>query len=239
MGDTAHAAASVPATTEHRTSPATSASGLFLVTAAVALFGFAYGADSYAAGDGILRPVLASALIQGGASQIAAASVLRMGGPAIAAILVGLALNLRFMALGLVIAPDLPSGRLRRLLSAHLVSDLPVGMAITERPASRARTFFLLGFALWGAWVGGTLLGAIAGRTFNVSVLGADGAITASFVALAVEQIAGWRTAVVAVVAFAVTAALLAWAAGAAVPGGALAGLVTERVLRARPGGTA
>ncbi|MDX6337450.1 MAG: hypothetical protein QOG05_4790, partial [Streptosporangiaceae bacterium] len=53
------------------------------------------------------------------------------------------------------------------------------------------------------------------------------------------EQIAGWRTAVVAVVAFAVTAALLAWAAGAAVPGGALAGLVTERVLRARPGGTA
>ena len=47
------------------------------MSAAVALFGFAYGADSYAAGDGILRPVLASLLIQGGASQIAAAGILR------------------------------------------------------------------------------------------------------------------------------------------------------------------
>jgi hypothetical protein len=54
-----------------------------------------------------------------------------------------------------------------------------------------------------------------------------------------VEQIVGWRTAVVAAVAFAVTAALLAWATGAAVPGGALAGLATERVLRARPEGAA
>jgi len=235
MGDTAQVPFSAPARTADRTGSGSSASGLFLVTAAVALFGFAYGADSYAAGNGVLRPVLASALIQGGASQIAAAGVLKTGGPAVVAILVGLALNLRFMALGLVIASDLPTGRLRRLLSAHLVSDLPVGMAITERPAHRARLFFVVGFALWGAWVGGTLLGAIAGSTFNVSVLGADGAITASFVALAVEQIAGRRAAVVAAVAFAVTAVLLVWASGVAVLGGALAGLITERFLRVKP----
>lgn len=239
MDDRAHVLISAPTKAEPGTGPHVSASGLFLVAAAVALFGFAYGADSYAAGNGVLRPVLASALIQGGASQIAAAGVLKVGGPPVVAILVGLALNLRFIALGLMIAPNLPTGRIRRLLSAHLVSDLPVGMAITERPAYRARLFILVGSLLWGAWVGGTLLGTVAGSTFNVSVLGADGAITASFVALAVEHIVGRRAAVVAAVAFTVTSVLLVWASGVAVLGGALAGLITERLLRVRPETTA
>jgi predicted branched-subunit amino acid permease len=213
-----------------------SASGIFLMTAAVALFGCAYGADAYASGQGLLKPVLASALINGGASQIAASGVLRTGGPAVAAILVGLALNLRFLALGIVISPSLPHGRATRLLSSQLVSDLPVGVAIGERLSHRWRIFLITGALLWGAWVGGTLLGAAAGRMFNVAAIGANGAITASFISLTVDQVSGWRAAGIAAVAFTVTALLLPFTPGAAVLAGAAAGLAADRLAIPRPG---
>jgi predicted branched-subunit amino acid permease len=209
---------------------------LFLLTAAVVLFGIAYGADSAAAGNGILLPTLTSLFVQGGASQIASEGVLRSGGGALAAIVVGMALNLRFMALALVIAPDLPTRKIVRLVAIYLISDIPVGLAIaTPDRRARPRVFLEVGILAASAWIGGTLIGTIVGSAFDVSILGADGAIAAAFVALAIGNIKGVRTTVVAVVSFGVTAGLLAVTeAGIAVLGGAIVALVVERLTRAR-----
>jgi predicted branched-subunit amino acid permease len=214
-----------------------SKSGLLLLTMAVTLFGIAYGADCYAAGAGILGPVMTSFLVQGGASQIASDNILRSGGSPFAAILVGMALNLRFMALALVIAPDLPKARLPRILSAYLISDIPVGVAITQGGGSRARIFILIGALAGSAWIFGTLLGtllgAVAGNQFEVSALGADGAISAAFVALAMSHISNRRSVLVAVCSFGATVALMVWSKpGLAVLGGTSVGLIAERLLR-------
>src|SRR5690606_28590507 len=86
---------------------------LALLAGAVGLFGLAYGADSVQNGSDILMPILASTFIMGGASQIAAEGILNGGGADVFAVLVGIALNLRFVALGLMVAPFMPAGRLR------------------------------------------------------------------------------------------------------------------------------
>lgn len=212
--------------------PRRSRLNLVLLTAAVALFGMAYGADSVAEGGGVLMPVLASTLIMGGASQIAAEGVLQGGGSEVAAVVVGLALNLRFVALGLIISPYLPKGGLRRLAASHLVSDHPVSFAMIEPPERRARGFLLIGLLMWGAWVGGTLIGALTGTVFDASRLGADGAIAAGFVALTVDQIVGPRAVVMALTGFVTASVLLVWAEGGlAVVGGAAVALVVGRLI--------
>lgn len=214
--------------------PRRSTGGLLLLGAAVALFGVAYGADSVAAGGGILRPVLTSLFVQGGASQIAADGILQGHGAPLVAIVVGMALNLRFMALALIISPDLPRGRLRRLLGIYLISDIPVGLALATVPGRRrSRVYIVVGVLAASAWVAGTLIGTFVGAAFDVSALGADGAIAAAFVALAFGHISGIRTILIALVSFAVTIALMGIIeAGFAVLGGAAAALVVEGVSR-------
>ncbi|MCB8877278.1 AzlC family ABC transporter permease [Acidisoma silvae] len=208
-----------------------SPTGLLLLTLAVALFGIAYGADSYAEGGGVLGPVLTSFLVQGGASQIASQGVLRSGGSALAAILVGMALNLRFMALALAIAPDLPKAALPRMLAAYLISDIPVGVALTQSGPSRGRLFILVGILAGGAWVGGTLIGTLVGAQVDVAAFGANGAIIGAFVALAMTHIRNRRTIAIALCSFAATIALMLWvSSGISVLGGAACGLIVERL---------
>jgi predicted branched-subunit amino acid permease len=182
----------------------------------------------------VLRPVLESLFVNGGASQIGSEDVLRGHGPAVIAILVGLALNLRFMALALLVSPDLPTGRLARLVSIYLVSDIPVGLALaTARGHSRTRVYLEVGILAAAAWVAGTLAGTLIGNTFSVSSLGADGAIAGAFVALALGNIHSARSVLIAVVSFGVTLVLMTvMASGFAVLCGSAAALVVEGLSR-------
>jgi predicted branched-subunit amino acid permease len=224
-----------PATELSGERPGSSSRGsLLLLTAAVVLFGVAYGADSVTAGGGILRPVLTSLFVNGGASQIASEGVLRGHGTVLIAIVVGLALNLRFMALALLISADLPTGRILRLISIYLISDIPVGLAIaTPAGPKRRRVYLEVGVLAAAAWVVGTLVGTLLGNTFDVSALGADGAIAGAFVALALGNIRNRRSILIAVVSFGVTLALMTvMDAGFAVLCGAAAALVVEAFTR-------
>jgi predicted branched-subunit amino acid permease len=145
-----------------------------------------------------------------------------------------MALNLRFMALAMLISPDLPSGRLLRLVSIYLVSDIPVGLSLAkpEGPA-RTRAYLEVGVLAAAAWVGGTLTGTLIGDAYDVSRLGADGAIAAAFVALALGNIDGARSTAIAVVSFGVTLALMTViASGFAVLCGSAAALVVEALTR-------
>lgn len=217
-------------TSEQRRSPG----GLALLAAAVLLFGVAYGADAVAAGGGLLRPVLTSLFVQGGASQIASEGILRAHGSPLIAIVVGMSLNLRFMALALLIAPELPATGIRRLVSIYLISDIPVGLALAApRGRARSRVYLEVGVLAASAWVVGTLIGTLAGTVFDVTALGADGAIAAAFVALAFGNIRNGRAVVIALVSFGVTVALMTEVeAGFAVLGGAAAALVVEAFTR-------
>jgi len=212
--------------------PANSRVSLALLTGAVVLFGMAYGADSFAAGNGILMPVIASTFIVGGASQIATEAVLRGDGSSVTAVLIGLALNLRFVALGLIISPYLPTQRVKRLFASHLVSDHPVSFSMLETPERRKRSYILIGLLMWGAWVGGTLIGAVAGSAFDAAAFGADGAIAAGFIALAVDQVAGRKSVITAIVAFATSMILMIWVeSGIAVVGATVVAIVVGRAI--------
>ena len=212
--------------------PANSRVSLTLLTGAVVLFGMAYGADSFAAGNGILMPVVASTFIVGGASQIATEAVLRGDGSPVTAVLIGLALNLRFVALGLIISPYLPTQPLKRLFASHLVSDHPVSFSMLETPERRKKSYLLIGLLMWGAWVGGTLIGAVAGSAFDAAAFGAYGAIAAGFVALAVDQVAGRKSVITAIVAFATSMILMIWVeSGIAVVGATVVAIVVGRAI--------
>lgn len=207
--------------------------GIALLSVAVVLFGVAYGADSVASGNGVLRPVVASLVILGGAAQIAAEGVVDAGGGNLPAVLVGAALNLRFVGFGIAIAPALTVVGLRRLLAIHLIGDHSVGVPLQEPSETRQRRFFAIGILMWVAWVAGTAIGVVAGSALDADLLGADGAIAGGFIALTLSQITDVRTVVVTLIAFGSTLVIMALSdAGLAVVGGGAAGVTVERFWR-------
>jgi predicted branched-subunit amino acid permease len=63
---------------------------------------------------GSVAPIVMSAIVFAGSAQFAATAVLAADGGAGAAILAGILLNMRFLAMGIALAPSLPAGRWRR-----------------------------------------------------------------------------------------------------------------------------
>jgi predicted branched-subunit amino acid permease len=85
---------------------------------------------------------------------------------------------------------------------------------------------------MWGAWVGGTLIGTIAGSAFDAAAFGADGAIAAGFIALAVDQVAGRKSVITAIVAFATSMILMLWVeSGIAVVGATIVAIIVGRAI--------
>ena len=63
---------------------------------------------------GATAAIVMSVIVFAGAAQFAATAVLAAGGSAAAAIIAGILLNIRFLPMGIAIAPSLPGGRLKR-----------------------------------------------------------------------------------------------------------------------------
>src|SRR5919112_1467208 len=59
---------------------------------------------------GKVAPIVMSAIVHAGSAQFAALSVLSAGAAAPAAILAGILMNLRFLAMGFAVAPSLRGG---------------------------------------------------------------------------------------------------------------------------------
>lgn len=159
---------------------------LSAIGAAVALVGVSFGAIAVAAG---LSPWLAAAmslLVFAGGSQFAAVAVIASGGSAAAAILAGLALNVRLVPLGLAIAPHLDRSPIGRLLGSHVIADESVAFTLAQPDPRRRRvTFWTTGLVLFAAWNIGVPIGAVAGRAIgNPEALGLDAAFPAALIAL-------------------------------------------------------
>jgi 4-azaleucine resistance transporter AzlC len=151
--------------------------------------------------------ILMSFVVFAGSAQFAALAVLSAGGGAAAAIVAGVLLNLRFVPMGIAIAPAIRRGPLVRALVGQALVD--ASWAMSARGGGAFDVEFLVGATLaqYPCWVGGTVLGALGGGLLgDPKALGLDAIFPAFFLGLLAPEL---RRALSATVALAGTAIAL------------------------------
>jgi 4-azaleucine resistance transporter AzlC len=139
---------------------------------------------------GAAPAIVMSVIVFAGSAQFAALAVLSAGGGAVPAIVAGILLNLRFVPMGIAIAPWLPHGSLGRALRGQALID--ASWALANRGGGRFDTTFLVGSTLvqYPAWVIGTVVGVLAGSSIgNPDTLGLDAIFPAFFLGLLLNEI--------------------------------------------------
>ncbi|WP_194906389.1 AzlC family ABC transporter permease [Catenulispora rubra] len=179
---------------------------------AVAVFGFgvSFGVVAHAAHLGRLAPLVMSATVFAGSAQFAAVSVLGTGGGVAAAVVAAALLNIRYLPIGMSLAPAITGGPVRRLLSAQLVVDET--WAVSHLGGGRFSRGRLLGAGvpLYLGWLGGTALGVFgAGFLGDPSRFGLDVVSPVLFLALLRGQVDNRRTVLFAVSGAAVALTLV------------------------------
>jgi predicted branched-subunit amino acid permease len=168
---------------------------------------------------GAVPTVVSSVVIFAGSAQFAMLAVLSAGGGPAAAILAGVLLNLRFVPMGLALAPWVRGVHFRRAATGWIMVDASWAMAARE--GGRFDVPFMLGASLanYPAWVGGTLIGVLAGSDIgNPRALGLDALFPAFFLALLLEEIRGSRRRAVVALSGALIALALTPVAPAGLP---------------------
>ncbi len=175
------------------------------------LFGASFGLLAVDAGMGWAGAITMSATTFAGSAQFAAASILDSGGGAAAAIVAAVLLNARYVPLSLSVASIFPGSRRRRLLESQLIVD--ESWALAGR-TGRFEYGILIGVGVlfYGLWVGGTALGTVVGDLLDPEAIGLDAAFPALFLALLAPYLRSARPLAVALVAAAITLALLPFA---------------------------
>jgi 4-azaleucine resistance transporter AzlC len=180
------------------------------LTPAALSFGAAFGVLAGANGIDATAAIVMSATTYAGAAQFAAISVLHDGGTVAAAVAAAVLLNARYLAISLAIAPAFDGSRLRRLFESQLIVD--ESWAVSQIGGGRIDKRMLVGagLLLYPFWVGGTVIGALAGNVLgDPKTLGFDGALPALFLALLVTQLVDRRAKVAAVLGGAIAFVLI------------------------------
>jgi predicted branched-subunit amino acid permease len=126
-----------------------------------------------------------SALVFAGAAQFAATLVLAAGGSVAAAVIAGLMLNLRFLPMGVALAPWMKCGPLSRAAQSYALVD--ASWALASRGGGRFEPLVMLGATLpaYPAWVIGTVLGVLGASALgDPEALGLDALFPAFFLGL-------------------------------------------------------
>ena len=137
---------------------------------------------------GPVAPIVMSALVFAGSAQFAATAVLAGGGGPAAAIVAGILLNVRYVPMGIALAPSLRGGALRRAAIGQTMIDF--SWAAASRGGGRFDPAFMMGATTpaYPCWVGGTALGVLAGDLIgDPAALGLDALFPAFFLCLLVE----------------------------------------------------
>jgi 4-azaleucine resistance transporter AzlC len=165
------------------------------LAAAVALFGISFGVLAVTtSGLGAVPAIVMSATTYAGSAQFAAASVLASGGQTAAAIAAALLLNARYLPIGISVARFLSGSVLVRFVKGQFVIDESWALAARGDGTFDARRLLGAGILIWVAWVGGTIIGTIAGEALgDPRALGMDAAFPALFLALLVGQLRSRR----------------------------------------------
>jgi 4-azaleucine resistance transporter AzlC len=157
---------------------------------------------------GPIAPIVMSVIVFAGSAQFAALAVLAAGGGAIAAIIAGALLNLRFVPMGIAIAPWLREGPFGRALRAQAIVD--ASWAMSHQGEGRYDPDFLLGATLpqYPMWVLGTVIGVIVGPSLDANSLGLDAILPAFFFGLLLTELPKPKAKLVAACGACVAAAL-------------------------------
>ena len=115
------------------------------IAVAAAVFGASFGILARDAGMGTVAPIVMSVTTFAGSAQFAVASVLESGGAVAAAVVAAILLNLRYLAVGVSVAPSLRGSRARRLAEAQLATDESWAVAQVRGRVDRDR---LIGAAI-------------------------------------------------------------------------------------------
>ncbi len=137
---------------------------------------------------GPVAPIVMSAAVFAGSAQFAATAVLAAGGGAAAAIAAGILLNLRYVPMGIALAPSLRGGPFRRAAIGQAMIDY--SWAAASRGGGRFDAAFMLGATTpaYPLWVAGTAIGALAGDLIgDPARLGLDALFPAFFLCLLIE----------------------------------------------------
>ena len=179
---------------------------------AVAAFAFAlsFGVLARASGIGSVEAIVMSATTFAGSAQFAVASILGAAGGVASAIAAATLLNARYAPISVSVAPEFVGGRLRRLLESQLIVDESWAMSRRTDGRYDRRLLVGAGLVLYACWVGGTVIGALAGDALgDPASLGLDAAFPALFLAILVPQVRSRRALAAAVLGGTIALALV------------------------------
>ncbi|HLM31075.1 MAG TPA: AzlC family ABC transporter permease [Solirubrobacterales bacterium] len=186
---------------------------------------------------GKVAPIVMSMTVFAGSAQFAAVAVLSAGGGAAAAVAAGILLNLRYVPMGIAIAPSTRGGPLRRAAIGQALIDF--SWAAASRGGGRFSVPYMLGVTMpsYPCWVLGTAIGVFAGEVIaDPGDFGLDALFPAFFLCLLMEGELRWgRPALVAAIGSLIALVLIPFTPAGipviAATGAALIGLLDAREL--------
>jgi predicted branched-subunit amino acid permease len=159
---------------------------------------------------GAAAAIAMSALVFAGAAQFAALSVLAAGGGAVAAIVAGILLNLRFLPMAVAVSPWIRGGKFKRAAAGATIVD--ASWALASRGEGRFDPGVMVGATIpqYPMWVGGTAVGALAGDLIgDPAKLGLDAVFPAFFLGLLFSEAKSTRARAVVVLGALIALALI------------------------------
>ncbi len=155
--------------------------------------GFAFGVLAQKSGLSLWNAAAMSIFVYAGSSQLIAVGLLAAAAPAASIIITTFIVNLRHMLMSAALAPHLRGWKKVEITAfAYQLTDESFAIHARRFPSGdtgKAETFAVNATAQI-AWVGGTLLGVLAGQLItDIQPLGLDYALPAMFIALLVLQL--------------------------------------------------
>jgi 4-azaleucine resistance transporter AzlC len=163
------------------------------IALAAVVIGMSFGILARDAGMGVVAPIVMSLTTFAGSAQMAAVTVMDDGGAVAAAVAAAILLNLRYVAIGVSVAPSLRGRRVRRLAESQLATDESWAISQDRGRVDRERLIGA-GLVLLVAWTTGTVAGVFGGSVLgDPATYGFDAMFPALFLALLVGQLGDGR----------------------------------------------
>lgn len=177
------------------------------------VLGVAYGVLMQAKGYGAVWAFLMSAVAFCGSMQFVAITLLTGAFDPVGAFLMSLMVNARHLFYGVSMLGKYRGMGWAKVPLVYTLSDETFSIVSSVEPPEgmRARDFYLAVSALdYIYWVGGSVLGALAGKFIRFDTTGLDFALTGLFVVLFIEQVKNPENRRSGVIGMACTVAALA-----------------------------
>lgn len=158
---------------------------------------------------GALAAIVMSIVCFAGASQFAALAVLTAGGDAATAVIIAALVNLRFVPMGISIAPWMRGGAVSRAFRSQAIADPSWVMA--RRSDGRYDVDFMTGstIAQYVTWVAGTAIGVAVGPLLgDTNRFGLDVVFPAFMLGLLASELTNGRARIAATLGAVIALAL-------------------------------